>query len=197
MSAPTAVTYDMSVIENRPPSVGRQFFDRVDATPHREAYRYPVGERWESLTWRETGDRVTALAAGLVALGLEPEQRVGIASSTRIEWILADLAVMSAGGATTTVYPSTNAEDVAFILADSECRIVFAEDDTQLAKLIERRSELPHLEKVVTFDGAADGDWVIGLGDLEKLGQQLLAEEPEVVEKRVAATGPEALATLV
>jgi len=193
----SALTYDMSVIENRPPSVGRQFFDRVAATPDREAYRYPVGQRWESLTWRETGERVTALAAGLVALGLEPEQRVGIASSTRIEWILADLAVMCAGGATTTVYPSTHAEDVGFILADSECRFVFAEDDDQLAKLTERRSELPHLEKVVTFDGAADGDWVIGLADLEKLGEGLLAEQPDVVEKRVAATGPEALATLV
>ena len=50
-------------------------------------------------------------------------------SGTRLEWILADLAIMCAGGATTTVYPSTTAEDVAYILADSECRVVFAEDD--------------------------------------------------------------------
>jgi long-chain acyl-CoA synthetase len=177
--------------------VGRQFFDRVDATPHREAYRYPVGERWESQTWRETGDRVTRLAAGLVALGLEPEQRVGIASTTRFEWILADLAVMCAGGATTTVYPSTHAEDVAYILADSECRVVFAEDDTQIAKLNERRSELPHLEKVVTFDGATDGDWVIAMADLEKLGEGLLADDPDVVRTRVDATPSDALATLV
>jgi long-chain acyl-CoA synthetase len=197
MSVSTAVNHDLSVIENRAPSVGRQFFDRVDATPHREAYRYPVGDRWESQTWRETGDHVTRLAAGLVALGIEPEQRVGIASGTRFEWILADLAVMCAGGATTTVYPSTMADDVGYILADSECRVVFAEDDTQIAKLTERRAELPHLEKVVTFDGAADGDWVIAMADLEKLGEQLLAEQRDVVEKRIAATSPDALATLI
>jgi long-chain acyl-CoA synthetase len=197
MSASPAVNHDLTVIENRAPNVGRQFFDRVDATPHREAYRYPVGERWESQTWRETGDRVTRLAAGLVALGLEPEQRVGIASTTRFEWILADLAVMCAGGATTTVYPSTHAEDVAYILADSECRVVFAEDDTQIAKLNERRSELPHLEKVVTFDGATDGDWVIAMADLEKLGEGLLADDPDVVRTRVDATPSDALATLV
>ncbi len=57
------------------------------------------------MTWKETGERVDRLAAGLLSLGLESEQRVGIAAATRLEWILADLAVMCAGGATTTVYP--------------------------------------------------------------------------------------------
>jgi long-chain acyl-CoA synthetase len=197
MSASTVVNYDMTVIDNRAPTVGRQFLDRVEKSPHREAYRYPRGEQWESQTWRETGDRVSRLAAGLVALGIEPEQRVGIASGTRFEWILADLAVMCAGGATTTVYPSTHAEDVGYILADSESRVVFAEDDDQIAKLTERRSELPHLDKVVTFDGTTDGDWVIGLADLEKLGEELLAKEPDVIEKRVDATAPDSLATLI
>jgi long-chain acyl-CoA synthetase len=197
MSASPAASFDMSVIENRAPSVGRQFFDRVAATPNREAYRYPKGERWESQTWKETGEHVTKLAAGLVALGIEPEQRVGIASGTRFEWILADLAVMCAGAATTTVYPSTMADDVGYILADSECRVVFAEDDGQIAKLVERKAELPHLEKVVTFDGATDGDWVIGMADLEKLGEELLASDPDVVESRIAATKPESLATLI
>ena len=193
----TAVNHDLTAIENRAPNVGRQFFDRVQASPNREAYRFPKGDAWESVTWKETGDEVTRLAAGLVALGLEPEQRVGIASSTRYEWILADLAIMSAGGATTTVYPSTMAEDVAYILADSECRVVFAEDDEQVAKLTAHKSELPHLDKVVTFDGTPDGDWVIGLADLEKLGEELLAQNPGVVEERIEATSPDALATLI
>ena len=82
---------------------------------------------WVSETWRQTADRVETLAAGLLALDIEPEQRVGIASSTRYEWILADLAIMCAGAATTTVYPNTNAGGTAYILADSECRVVFAE----------------------------------------------------------------------
>ena len=60
---------------------------------------------------------------------------MAIASGTRIEWILADLAIMSAGGATTTVYPSTQHEDVAFILADSQAKVVFAEDQVQVTKV--------------------------------------------------------------
>ncbi|HLN78204.1 MAG TPA: long-chain fatty acid--CoA ligase [Nocardioidaceae bacterium] len=193
----STVDQDLSVIENRPPNVGRQFFDRVQNSPDREAYRFPKGDKWESVTWKEAGDRVTRLAAGLVALGVEPEQRVGIASTTRYEWILADLAIMCAGAATTTVYPSTIDEDVAYILADSECRVVFAEDNEQIAKLVAHRSELPHLTKVVTFDGSTEDDWVISLAELERLGEDLLAEQPEVVEKRVAETRPDSLATLI
>ncbi len=145
----------------------------------------------------ETGDRVTRLAAGLLSLGLEPEQRVGIASGTRVEWILADLAIMCAGGATTTVYPSTISEDVSYILADSECRVVFAEDDEQVAKIREHKSELPHLAKVVTFVGQTDGDWVISVDDLEKAGQELLDANPGAVDEAIAKIQPDALATLI
>ncbi|MFZ5848403.1 MAG: AMP-dependent synthetase/ligase [Actinomycetota bacterium] len=193
----STVSHDLSGIEDRPANVGRQFFDRVESSPNREAYRFPKGDKWESVTWKETGDKVTRLAAGLVSLGIEPEQRVGIAAATRYEWILADLSIMCAGAATTTVYPSTIDEDVAYILADSECRVVFAEDDEQIAKLTMHRSELPHLAKVVTFDGAPDGDWVITLDDLERLGEEYLAKEPDIIEKRVAETKPDALATLI
>ncbi len=188
---------DASFVETLPPNVAVQFWDRVSSSPHREAFRYPVGESWESVTWKEAGDRVGRLAAGLMALGIEPEQRVGIASGTRYEWILADLAVMCAGAATTTVYPSTNEEDTAYILSDSECHVVFAEDDEQIAKLTARKSELPHLAKVVTFEGAADGDWVIGLDDLEKLGEAYLTEHPDAMAEMAAAIRPDQLATLI
>ena len=189
-------------IEDRPPSVGRMFFDRVAATPDREAYRYPSQadgslDGWGSMTWAETGDHVTKLAAGLIALGVGPEQRVAIASGTRYEWILADLAILSAGAATTTVYPSSIPEDVAFIVGDSDSRVVFAEDDVQIAKLRERRADLPAVSKVVTFDGTADGDWVISFADLENLGAMLLAERGGVVMERVDATRPDSLATLI
>src|SRR3954447_25883589 len=171
-------------------NVALQFLDRVDQSPRKEAFRYPEGERWTSVTWAEAGEQVSRYAAGLMSLGLEPEQRVGIASGTRYEWILADLAVMCAGGATTTVYPSTSSEDTAYIIGDSECRVVFAEDDEQLAKLKEHKSELPHLAKVVTFDpstgsgqAADNDDWVIGLDDLGALGDTYLAEHSDVIRE--------------
>ncbi|KRF00050.1 AMP-dependent synthetase [Nocardioides sp. Soil777] len=191
------IQYDASFVDNLKPNVAVLFLDRVAKSPSSEAFRYPKGDAWESITWQQAGDRVEALAAGLLSLGLESEQRVGIVSGTRYEWILADLAVMCAAGATTTVYPSTNAEDTAYILSDSESRFVFAEDDEQVAKLRERKNELPHLAKVVTFDGTADGDWVISLDQLAELGAAYLAEHPGVIADKAAAIAPEQLATLI
>jgi long-chain acyl-CoA synthetase len=191
------INYDSSFIDQMPANVAVQFLDRVEKSADLEAFRFPRGEAWESVTWRQAGDRVQRLAAGLLFLGLEPEQRVGIASNTRYEWILADLAVMCAAGATTTVYPTTNSEDTSYILGDSECRVVFAEDDEQLGKLHDHKNELPHLAKVVTFDGTVDGDWVISLDDLEALGEKYLAEHPGAVEETARAISPDQLATLI
>ncbi|MFC4783639.1 AMP-dependent synthetase/ligase [Nocardioides sp. MAHUQ-72] len=191
------VNYDTSFLDRLAPNVAAQFLDRVAKSPDREAYRYPKNGDWESVTWRQTGDQVKRLAAGLLSLGIESEQRVGIASNTRYEWILADLAVMCAGAATTTVYPSTNAADTAYILSDSECRVVFAEDDEQIAKLKEHKAELPHLLRVVTFDGTTDDSWVIGLEQLGELGDAYLAEHPDVIEQTAEAIAPDQLATLI
>lgn len=183
---------------DRPPSVGRMFFDRVEATPDRSAYSFPVADdTWKTVSWQQTADQVVKIAAGLISLGVEPEQRVAIASGTRYEWILADLAVMSAGAATTTVYPSSMAQDVAYIVGDSDSHVAFAEDDEQVAKLRQHRADLPALTKIVTFDGTRDGDWVIGLDELERLGARLLADQPDAVTRRVDGTGPEDLATLI
>jgi long-chain acyl-CoA synthetase len=178
-------------------TVARLFYDRVAATPRAEAFRFPTPDGWASVTWGQTAETVKTTAAGLLSLGIGPEQRVGIVCATRIEWLYADLAIMCAGAATTAVYPSTGGEDVSFILSDSGARIVFAEDDAQIAKLRAQRDHLPDLVRVVTFDGQADGEWVLSLADLQALGAKYLVENPSVVDEAVAAVRPEHLATLM
>lgn len=190
------MTTTLSQIAGSATNVAALLIERVEATPDKEAFRYQRDGEWTSVTWRAAA-RVELLAAGLLALGIEPEQRVGILSSTSYEWILADLAILSAGAATTTVYANTNASDTAFILADSQSRIVFAEDAEQAAKLTARRADLPALTKVVTFDDAAEGDWVLTLDELAELGEKHLADQPECVRQTVAAIAPERLATLI
>ncbi|AQS69661.1 long-chain fatty acid--CoA ligase [Streptomyces pactum] len=196
-----------TLIENRPPSVAGLFLERVAATPDAEAYRYPVpsasGEGpddWKSLTWTQAAQRVYAIAAGLIELGIQPQQRVALASATRLEWILADLGIMCAGAATTTVYPQTNADESAYILSDSESKVLIAEDAAQLAKAREKKAELPDLTHVVVIDAAGadtSEDWVLTLGALEALGAARLEKDPELVEKRVGALTKDQLATLI
>lgn len=201
------MTDTQTLIENRPPSVASLFLERVEATPDAEAYRFPVAsadggaESWRSLTWKQAAERVHAVAAGLMDLGVRPEERVAIASATRVEWILADLGVLCAGAATTTVYPSTNADETAFILADSGSRVLIAENAVQLAKAVERRAELPELVHVVVVDaeGADLGDdgWALSLAELEQRGKVYLEKNPEAVRKAVGEITKDQLATLI
>ena len=179
------------------PNLAMLFLNRVEASPDKEAFRYPGKDGWTSVSWKQAAERVEALAAGLLALGIEPENRIGIASTTRLEWILADLAIMCAGAATTTVYPSTNGDDTAYILADSASRVVFAEDDTQLEKITEHRGDLPDLAKVVVFEGSGDGDSVITLDELAELGAKRLADDPSCVRKVAEEIPADRLATLI
>jgi long-chain acyl-CoA synthetase len=181
----------------RPASVGAMLSRRVAASPSKEAFRYVEDDRWVSLSWSQTKDKVFQLAAGMLSLGIGPEDRVAIASNTRMEWVLADLAIMCAAGATTTIYPSTQHEDVCYVLADSQSKVVIAEDDLQVEKVVDHLDELPELLQIVQLDGKVDHPKVIGWADLEKLGRDHLDAQPTAVDDVIAAIGPEDLATLI
>nr|WP_206345972.1 AMP-dependent synthetase/ligase [Streptomyces thermoviolaceus] len=194
------------MIENRPPSVAALFLERVAATPDAEAYRYPVPpasgqgpDDWKSLTWAQAAERVYAVAAGLIELGVQPEERVALASTTRVEWLLADLGIMCAGAATTTIYPQTNADESVFILSDSESKVLVAENADQLAKALDHRAELPDLYHVVVIDaeGVDTDDFVLTLAELERRGAAYLEQHPEVIKERVGALTKDQLATLI
>ncbi|UXA19181.1 long-chain fatty acid--CoA ligase [Mycobacterium sp. SMC-4] len=188
---------DVGPLDIRAPSVAHLFVERIAASPQAEAFRFPEDGRWAGLTWHEVGRRVYRIAAGLIELGIAGEDRVALASSTRYEWVLVDFAVLCAGAATTTLYPTTNARDVAFIVADSGSRVVVAEDGDQLAKVLAHRTELPDVEKVVLIDGTGDGEFVITLDDLEELGARRLAESPQLIEGRIDGIRTDQLASII
>jgi long-chain acyl-CoA synthetase len=192
-------------------SIPDMFFQRVEATPDRRAFGYPgtvtgaagpdgsaagSAPRW--LTWREVGDRATAIAAGLRGLGVGREDRVAIMANTRLEWVLADLGIMCAGGATTTVYPTTEAEDASYIVRDSGSKVVIAEDATQVAKLA--GTDRPEVSHVVLIDGDADPQASppqLTLAELEQRGAEALAGAPDLIARVVEAVEPDHLATLI
>ncbi|MGA5504956.1 AMP-dependent synthetase/ligase [Streptomyces umbrinus] len=196
-----------TLIDNRPSSVAALFLERVTTTPDAEAYRYPTPsasdegpDNWKSLSWAQSAERVYAIAAGLIELGIQPEERVALSSNTRIEWILTDLAIMCAGAATTTIYPSTNAEESAYILSDSGSRILVAENATQLTKVVQQHSHLPDLAHIVVIDTeGADfkEDWISSLADVEKRGYAYLEKYPNLIRERVDAITKDKLATLI
>ena len=182
-------------------SIPDMLAQRVAATPDARAFGYPDrdgGVGW--MSWAEVGARATTIAAGLLGLGVASEDRVAILSSTRVEWLLADFGIMNAGGATTTVYPTTEPEEASFIIADSESVVLIAENAAQAAKI--SGATLDHLRHVVLIDAVAGesvsvGVPVLSLAELEQRGADALAADPDLVARTVAAVAPEHLATLI
>ena len=156
---------------------------------------------WRSWTWNQTGQAVREISHGLMVLGLQPGDTVSILSNTTVEWVLADLAVLSAGGVCSGIYPTDAASQVQYLCADSRSSVLFVEDDEQLDKALEVRGQLPLLKKIVVIDmeglhQLTDAQ-VIGLDALRALGREHLQQHPSAVAQRVAAVKPEDLAILV
>jgi long-chain acyl-CoA synthetase len=156
---------------------------------------------WRSWTWTQAGDAVREVAGGLLSLGFHPRDTASILSNTVIEWVLADLAVLSCGGIANGIYPTDAASQVHYLCEDSGTSILFVEDDEQLDKALEVRDRLPRLRQIVVFDmeGLRDLDdsMVISLDELRRRGREHNAQHPEELMQRVARVQPRDLAILV
>ncbi len=156
---------------------------------------------WRSWTWNQTAEAVREIAGGLMALGFAKGECTSILANTVVEWVWADLAVLSAGGVSNGIYPTDAPTQVQYLCEDSRTTFLFVEDDEQLDKALEVRDQLPLLRKIVVFDmeGLRDLDdpGVISLDALRTLGRSYLAQHPQELPQRVAACKPEDLAILV
>ncbi len=179
-------------------SVVHLFHHRVGSTPDADAIIGKRGTDWFTWSWRDVGERVRRLACGLHALGLSKGERCSILSRTRPEWVVIDVAILAAAGATTTIYPSNSAEECAHILEDSGSAYLFVEDATQVARIQGIRDQVPELRGVIVIDGEGSEDgWVKALSDVEYLGRTWdEANEGRYLEI-ADAVGPEDLATLI
>lgn len=179
-------------------TVPEMFLDRVAKTPDREAFQFPTASGWGRYTWREVGQKVRSIAGGLRSLGLQNEQRGGIICSTRVEWILVDIGIMSAGGATTTIYPSNTPEECAYILKDSSTQFLFAENDEQAAKIAKVKGEVGELKKIIVIEGKGGLDgWAITLDELMKAGDAWNTANPGQYEENAQSLRGDSLATLI
>jgi long-chain acyl-CoA synthetase len=178
-------------------TVLEMFRDRVAKSGDRVALRSKVGNEWKSISWNEWAERSRRLALALVQAGVEQGDRVSILSSTRPEWVVADIGILMAGAVTVPIYPSNLPDQCEYILNNSESKVAFVEDPAQLAKLEKVRPSLTSVKKVVLFTGeapAGDG-WSTTLARfLEEGAQGAAADE---LDRRAQATKPSDPATFV
>ena len=176
------------------------FFDRAARWSERPALRYVHEGEWRPVSWAEYGASVREVAAGLVALGVEGGDRVGILAANQPRWHMADVGILAAGAVSVPAYPTGAASQVAHVLGHSESRVCFVGDRDQLAKLLLGRPRLPALERVVMLREPPDGlddDLVLTFDDLCSLGRQRLEQQPGLLDDRARALRPDAIATIV
>ncbi|MFI5066720.1 MAG: AMP-dependent synthetase/ligase [Streptosporangiales bacterium] len=145
-----------------------------------------VNGTWTPVTWSEFAGEVCAIAAGFIAAGIRPGDRVGLMSRTRFEWTLVDYAILSAGGVTVPIYPTSSLEQVEWILGDSGAVAVVVETDDHAGRIAAARPGLPALRCVWQIDG--------GLPGIKALGAPVT---PEQVEERRHSRGAADLAEIV
>ena len=158
------------------------------------AYFEKVSGDWIPTDFSTYAEQVRAVARGLLALGVEPGQRVCILGGNRPEWVISHVAAMMVGAVPAGIYQTCSAEEVCWILDHAEARVLVAEDRTQLAKVLPSRGRLPELRAVVAMRDGGATEGVLTWDALIEGGASVPKEE---VEARLEALDTAAPATFI
>ncbi len=197
------------------------FQRRVERSRGRPALRHKAGGQWRSLSWGDWGRAAREIAGGLLDLGLAPGDRLALLAQTRVEWALCDAGAMMAGAVVVPIYPSSLPDQIEHIVRDSGATLIVAEDPHQLDKLLEMKSDLAHIEKVVLLSDRAElerpdregrttvpladvlpddspvRDWVLSLDQLRERGRALLEDAPRRLTAIADELDPQQAATII
>src|SRR3954470_7559148 len=143
----------------------------------------------QAITYAEFGRAIREIAGGLASLGVGVGDHVGILCGTVPEWPMADFGAFCAGAVVVPVYHTNSPEECEYVLSHSEAKVLIAEDASQVAKVADRRGNLPALEQLVVMEGTAEG--AVTLGELRQRAQG------DVTAERLAGVRPEDPATIV
>ncbi|MFG1263394.1 AMP-dependent synthetase/ligase [Xanthobacter aminoxidans] len=145
---------------------------------------------WNPVTWQAYFERAALAGHGLRALGLPEGGHVAVLSENRIEWVLTQLGAGLLGTVTVGVYPTSPANEVAYVLGHAEAEIVVCEDQEQVDKVLERRAELPKLRRIVVVEKKGlrtyAGGEVIAFDTMIEMGAAHRAAQPGIIEDALA-----------
>ena len=182
-------------------TIPRLFWDSVKSRGERVAMREKDLGIWQEISWSHYGERAKLTGLALHTLGLEKGNVVSIASEGNPEWLYTDMGTIGAGGISSGVYTTDSAAQVKYLVNDSATKFYFAENEEQLDKILEVRSECPTLKKIIVYDmeGLNDfhDDQVISYEEFLKIGEKTNQENPDLWESLVNNVSPDDIAILV
>ncbi|CAN5681109.1 AMP-dependent synthetase/ligase [soil metagenome] len=176
-------------------------FDRnANTYGDKAAFHWKEGDLWRHLTWAQYRKAVHEAAAGLISIGVSPNDFVAIMSGNRPEHVIADLAAIHAGAAGVTIYSTLAQNQIQYVASNCAAKVAILEDLSFMKRWEAIKDELPDLQYVVLLEGAENYDtvdWVLSWDDLLERGRQALASDPEIVERTASGARPDGLATLI
>lgn len=162
------------------------------------AVRFKRHKDWLSLNWRDYYRTCEAAGLGLSALGVQRGDRVAIVSNTRWEWGALDLGILGIGAVTVPVYQSSRADEIEYIVRNSEPRVIVLEDDSQLRKWESVAKRCPFVTHVVCLQPDPDSAaGALSWEDLLDKGVELAGREPQRFRREIEATQLDEVATIV
>ena len=172
----------------------------ADTRPDEVALREKEFGIWQEITWAEYLGRVRAFSLGLSELGVERGDRVAIIGDNRPEWMIAELAAQAGGVLPLGLYQDSIAGELARMLEAAEARVIVAEDQEQVDKVLEVRDRLPGLEHIVYYDPRGmygyEAPGLMAFEEVEALGERRHARSPEEFDEKLAAVRPGDIALL-
>jgi len=159
---------------------------------NKTALRRKTAGVYGDISWAAMAESIRDFGKGLLALGLEPEDRVAIMAPNSPDWLFADLGALACGGVTAPVYHTEGLEAIHHIINDSGCRFVLVQSPLLAAELLEARAQTPELEQIILLEGEAPG--VLSREQFLAAGQAIAAD---LFEQRLAAGRQDDLASLV
>ena len=182
-------------------TIPRLFWDSVKSRGERVAMREKDLGIWQEISWSHYGEKAKLTGLALHTLGLEKGNVVSIASEGNPEWLYTDMGTIGAGGISSGVYTTDSAAQVKYLVNDSATKFYFAENEEQLDKILEVRSECPTLKKIIVYDmeGLNDfhDDQVISYEEFLQIGEKTNQENPDLWESLVNNVSPDDIAILV
>ena len=171
-------------------------WNSINTYPEKPAFLYKKEGKYQSVTYREVGERITNLTHGLVSYGIKPGDRLAILSNNRPEWPISDFAIFSLQGVSVPIYQTLPAAQVRYILNDSGARVVLVDNELQLKKVLEIKKDCPELELIILFSGSAS-DQTIAWDQILQKGAAHRQKNPDLYRKNLDSIDPKETCSIV
>lgn len=182
-------------------TIARSFLKSVETRGDRPAIREKKFGIWQATSWREWLQISRDIAYGLHASGFRPGDVASIIANAVPEWVHADMGILCAGGVSSGIYPTDSSSQVEYLINDSSTKVIFAEDEEQLDKILTCRSRCPTLQKIIVFDmeglSAFSDPMVLSLAEFTALGRNHAQGREALWDEMIGSRSAGDLAILV